>query len=120
MFCIIILGGRSVKPPKSSGPLKQPPWRGNNPKPNHFYRYNYLDEDEIPTPTTTPNDKRHERLIKTLMHESSLKKTTLSSSTSALAAKDEHSLTREQSHMLNQSKLEDLISVNIDISCGFR
>lgn len=27
-------------------PLKQPPWKGNNPNPNHFYRYNYLDEDE--------------------------------------------------------------------------
>ncbi len=25
--------------------LKQPPWKANNSNPNHFYRFNYLDQE---------------------------------------------------------------------------
>ncbi len=31
---------------KASGNLKQPPWKSNNPNPNHLFRFNYLDGDE--------------------------------------------------------------------------
>ena len=37
---------KSGRPMVKGVPLKQPPWKGNNPNPNHFYRYNYLEEDE--------------------------------------------------------------------------
>lgn len=44
---------------KLSGPLKHPPWRGNSFNPNHLYRYNYLDNDEL-------NEKRAEKSVKNL------------------------------------------------------
>ncbi len=31
---------------KSTSHLKQPPWKSNNPNPNHLFRFNYLDTDE--------------------------------------------------------------------------
>ncbi|RNA40424.1 F-box only 16 [Brachionus plicatilis] len=35
----------SKRPIKPSG-LKNPPWKANNSNPNHFYRFNYLDDEE--------------------------------------------------------------------------
>jgi hypothetical protein len=31
---------------KANSGLKQPPWKANNSNPNHFYRFNYLDDED--------------------------------------------------------------------------
>jgi hypothetical protein len=82
---------------KSSGkPLKQPSWKSNNPNPNHFYRYNYLTENELTSQDDKkPAEKKQDRLVKTLLNTS------------------QHKLNLEkEKSTLNQNKIEDLIMVS--------
>jgi hypothetical protein len=44
-FNRFIKSSRSKTPAPKTDSLKQPPWKSNNSNPNHFYRFNYLDQE---------------------------------------------------------------------------
>lgn len=96
-------GNRSLK---SSAGLKQPPWKANNSNPNHFYRFNYLDQDENQI-------KQQERLLKSLALDSVQAKRPRSSARSSRnkpnSATTTTNLNKHEHNALNKS-IENLIT----------